>query len=142
MTDAAFNLQQLESRPNWYEHLSDVERAMRKSADDWAIRQDYGWDGDDGGEWGPNPLKPGENILVTDWEDELALPLPEDFTAKDEYVYDLMVTIGKYGHDPVVMAHMVALRAAQYLSVVGHDKAVSICMQLRTDDITLNASDD
>ena len=28
MSDAAFNLSQLERRPNWYEHLGAIENAM------------------------------------------------------------------------------------------------------------------
>jgi hypothetical protein len=132
MTNAAFNLAQVAKRSNWYDHLSDVERAMRQAADDWAIRQDYGWEGDDGGEWGPNPLQPGETVMEGDWEETLGLALPEDFTAGDAYVYELMDTIGKYKHDPVLMAHMVALRAADYLGNVGHDATVAIRSQLRT----------
>jgi len=130
MTDAAFNLQQLETRPNWYEHLSDVERAMRQAADEWAVRRDYGWEGDDGGEWGPNPLQPGETVLESDWYDTLGLPFPEEFQACDSYVYELMDTIGKYKHDPVLMAHMVALRAAEYLGNVGYDATITIRSQL------------
>ena len=130
MTDAAFNLQQLETRPNWYEHLSDVERAMRQAADEWAVRRDYGWEGDDGGEWGPNPLQPGETVLESDWYETLGLPFPEEFQACDSYVYELMDTIGKYKHDPVLMAHMVALRAAEYLGNVGYDATITIRSQL------------
>ena len=96
MTDAAFNLLQLERFPNWYDHLPQVDRAIKQAQDDWAVRRDYGWDGDDGGEWGPNPLKPGEDILQQDWEETLALPFPEDFTEADRYVYELMTVIGKY----------------------------------------------
>jgi hypothetical protein len=141
MTDAAFNLQQLESRPNWYEHLSDVERAMRSAADAWAIRKDYGWEGDDGGEWGPNPLRPGETVLELDWYDTLALPFPEEFQACDSYVYELMDTIGKYQHDLALMAHMVALRAAEYLGNVGHDETTKIRSQLR-DSYIVELADD
>ena len=141
MTDAAFNLQQLESRPNWYEHLSDVERAMRQSDDDWAIRKDYGWDGDDGGEWGPNPLEPGQDVLESDWYDTLGLPFPEEFQACDSYVYELMDTIGKYKHDPVLMAHMVALRAAEYLGNVGYDATITIRSQLRNSYVVQHTDD-
>lgn len=141
MTNAAFNLAQVAKRSNWYDHLSDVERAMRQSADDWMIRQDYGWEGDDGGDWGPNPLQPGQNILASDWEDELGLPFPEDFRASDAYVYELMDTIGKYKHDPALMAHMVALRAAEYLGNVGHDATNTIRSQLRTSYVVEHAND-
>lgn len=141
MTDAAFNLQQLETRPNWYEHLSDVERAMRQAADEWAVRQDYGWEGDDGGEWGPNPLQPGETVLESDWYDTLGLPFPEEFQACDSYVYELMDTIGKYKHDPVLMAHMVALRAAEYLGNVGYDATITIRSQLRNSYVVQHTDD-
>ena len=142
MTDAAFNLLQLEQRPNWYDHIDQVERAMADEEETWSIRRSYGWEGDDGGTWGPNPLDPEASVLDVDWEDTLALPFPEDFTMGDEYVYGLMETIGKHKHDPVVMAHMVAMHAAQYLSVVGQDMTCAIAKQLRLSDITLNASDD
>ena len=141
MTDAAFNLQQLETRPNWYEHLSDVERAMRQSDDDWAIRKDYGWDGDDGGEWGPNPLEPGQDVLESDWYDTLGLPFPEEFQACDSYVYELMDTIGKYKHDPVLMAHMVALRAADYLGAIGQPILGTIRGKLRNSYVVEHADD-
>ena len=119
MTDAAFNLLQLERFPNWYDHLPQVDRAIKQAQDDWAVRRDYGWDGDDGGEWGPNPLKPGEDVLQQDWEETLALPFPEDFTEADRYVYELMTVIGKYQDDPALMAHAVALSAANYLGNLG-----------------------
>lgn len=141
MTDAAFNLQQLETRPNWYEHLSDVERAMRQAEDEWAVRRDYGWEGDDGGEWGPNPLQPGETVLESDWYDTLGLPFPEEFQACDSYVYELMDTIGKYKHDPVLMAHMVALRAAEYLGNVGYDATITIRSQLRNSYVVQHTDD-
>jgi hypothetical protein len=131
MTNAAFNLLQLEERPNWYEHLGAVEQAMRQADEDWQIRQDFGWDGDDGGEWGPNPLQPGEDVLASDWEDTLALPLPEDFRTHDSYVYELMAVIGKYKDDPVVMAHAVALRAADFLGNLGEPALGSIRGALR-----------
>ncbi len=141
MTDAAFNLQQLENRPDWYEHLGAVEAAMRQAAEAWAIRQDYGWEGDDGGEWGQNPLEPGESVMEADWYDTLALPFPEEFQAADRYVYELMDTIGKYKHDPALMAHMVALRAAEYLGNVGYDATNTIRSQLRTSHVVEHAND-
>lgn len=131
MNDAAFNLLQLEQRPNWYQHLGAVEAAMRHEEEAWAIRKDYGWDGDDGGEWGPNPLQPGEDVLASDWEDELALPFPEDFKVEDSYVYELMQVIGKYKDDPAVMAHAVALRAADFLGNLGEPQVGAIRGALR-----------
>lgn len=119
MTDAAFNLLQLERFPNWYDHLSEVDRAIQQAQDDWTVRREYGWDGDDGGNWGPNPLKPGEDILETNWEEELELPFPEDFNEADRYVYELMTVIGKHQDDPTLMAHAVALCAANYLGNLG-----------------------
>jgi hypothetical protein len=141
MTDAAFNLQQLETRPNWYDHIGAVELAMGADYDKWSIRQDYGWDGDDGGEWGPNPLEPGQDVLESDWYDTLALPFPEEFQACDSYVYELMDTIGQYKHDPALMAHMVALRAAEYLGNVGHDETIKIRSQLRNSYVVEHADD-
>ena len=141
MTDAAFNLQQLESRPNWYEHVGAVELAMGLDYEKWSIRQDYGWEGDDCGEWGPNPLEPGQDVLESDWYDTLALPFPEEFQACDSYVYELMDTIGQYKHDPALMAHMVALRAAEYLGNVGHDETVKIRSQLRNSYVVEHADD-
>ena len=141
MTDAAFNLQQLESRPNWYEHIGAVELAMGVDYEKWSVRQDYGWEGDDGGEWGPNPLEPGQDVLESDWYDTLALPFPEEFQACDSYVYELMTTIGEYKHDLALMAHMVALRAAEYLGNVGHDATTTIRMQLRNSYVVEHAND-
>jgi hypothetical protein len=141
MTDAQFNLLQLEQRPNWYDHLGQVEQAMAHEQDVWALRKDYGWDGDDGGEWGPNPLDPDTFVLEQDWEDTLGLPFPEDFQSSDSYVYELMVTIGKYKDDPAVMAHMVALRAADYLGNLGEPQLGAIRGQLRTSYIVEHAND-
>jgi len=131
MTDAAFNLLQLEKRPNWYEHIGAVEQAMRQADEDWQIRRDFGWDGDDGGDWGPNPLQPGEDVLASDWEDTLALPFPEDFKVEDSYVYELMQVIGKYKDDPAVMAHAVALRAADFLGNMGEPTVGAVRGALR-----------
>jgi hypothetical protein len=138
MNDAAFNLLQLEQRPDWYQHLGAVETAMRHEEQVWAIRKDYGWDGDDGGEWGPNPLQPGEDVLASDWEDELALPFPEDFKAEDSYVYELMQVIGKYKDDPAVMAHAVALRAADFIGNLGQPESGAIRGALRRSYVIRN----
>ena len=141
MTDAKFNLLQLEQRPNWYDHLDQVEQAMAQAQADWALRQEYGWDGDEGGEWGPNPLNQDEMILERDWEDTLGLPMPEDFGAADSYVYELMLVIGKYKDDPAVMAHMIALRAADYLGNLGEPTLGAIRGKLRNSYIVENAND-
>jgi len=141
MTDAAFNLLQLEQRPNWYDHLSAVERAMQESDRIYDVRRDYGWDGDDGGNWGPNPLKPGEDILEKDWEEELGLPFPEDFDEAASYVYALMEIIGKYKDDPALMAHAVALRAADYLGNLGQPTLGKIRGQLRGSYVLRNFDD-
>mgnify|MGYP000202975967 CR=1 FL=1 len=45
---AKFNLAMTQIHPNWYDHLDKVEAAMRQSDADWAVRAEYGWDGDDG----------------------------------------------------------------------------------------------
>lgn len=131
MNNANFNLLMVEKCPSWYEHLDKIEDAMRQAEDAWFVRTDYGWDGDDGGEWGPNPLEPGKDLLAHDWEDTLALPFPEDFQASDAFVYELMCVIGKYKADPAVMAHMVALRASEYLGNIGHADTTKIRCQLR-----------
>ena len=141
MTDAKFNLLQLEQRPNWYDHLDQVEQAMAQAQADWAVRKEYGWDGDEGGEWGPNPLNQDEMILERDWEDTLGLPMPEDFGAADSYVYELMLVIGKYKDDPAVMAHMIALRAADYLGNLGEPTLGAIRGKLRNSYIVENAND-
>ena len=140
-SSASFNLAMQQIHPNWYDHVDAAEAAMRQSEADWAVRADYGWDGDDGGEWGPNPLQPGEPVMAWDWEDTLGLPFPEDFTASDCYVYALMETIGKYKHDPTLMAHMVALRAAAYLHGVGQPDHGAILNALRSSYVVQQASD-
>ena len=141
MIDAAFNLLQLEQRPNWYEHLDSVEEAMRHEHEAWQMRQDYGWEGDDGGDWGPNPLQPGQDILASDWEDTLALPFPEDFETHDSYVYELMQVIGKYKDDPAVMAHAVALRAADFLGNLGEPTIGSVRGALRRSHVIVNCTE-
>jgi hypothetical protein len=130
VTDCQFNLLQLEARPNWYDHLEAAENAMRQEQAAWNIRQEYGWDGDEGGEWGPNPLDPDQTIMASDWGDELALPMPEDFDEADSYVFEIMLVIGKHKDDPAMMAHAVALRAAEYLSAWGQPTIGKIKGQL------------
>jgi len=136
--DAEFNLKMGTKCPNWYELLPDVARAMEVANAAWAVRKDYGWEGDDGGEWGPNPLQPGESIMEADWEDELALPFPEDFNAADAYVYELMEIAGKYKDDPALMVHMLAMRAADYLGNLGEPSIGVIRGQLRRSSIIPN----
>lgn len=138
---AKFNLAMTQIHPNWYEHLDAAEAAMRQSDADWAVRQEYGWDGDDGGEWGPNPLQQGENILASDWEGELGLPFPEDFGYAEAYVYELMLVIGKYKHDSAVMAHMLALRAADLLGDMDRTTQGTIRSSLRGSYIVEHADD-
>ena len=133
------NLAMLERCPTWYEHEHAIHAAMQTEQEAWNVRRDYGWDGDEGGEWGPNPLQPGETILASDWEDELALSFPEDFSKSDRYVYELMEVIGKYKDDPAVMAHMVALRAADYLGNLGQPDVGTIRGQLRTSYVITSA---
>jgi len=141
MTEAHFNLLQLDQRPDWYDHLDQVALAMADEEETWAVRRDYGWEGDDGGTWGPNPLEPGACVLDWDWEDTLGLSFPEDFKASDSYVYELMLIIGKYKNDPAVMAHMVALRAADYLGNLGEPTLSVIRGQLRNSYIVQHAND-
>lgn len=141
MTEAHFNLLQLDQRPDWYDHLDQVALAMADEEETWAVRRDYGWEGDDGGTWGPNPLEPDACVLDVDWEDTLGLSFPEDFKASDSYVYELMLIIGKYKNDPAVMAHMVALCAADYLGNLGEPTLGVIRGQLRNSYIVQHAND-
>jgi hypothetical protein len=50
-----------------------------------------------------------------------------------------METIGKYQHDPVLMAHMVAQRSAEYLGDAGRDALSRIRCQFRNSYIINNA---
>ena len=135
------NLAMLDRCPTWYEHKDAVDAAMRSEEEAWNVRRDYGWDGDEGGDWGPNPLQPDKMILASDWEDELALPFPEEFSKTDSYVYELMEVIGKYKDDPAVMAHMLALRAADYLGNLGQPDIGTIRGQLRRSHIIESATE-
>lgn len=141
LQNARFNLAMQQVHPTWYDHLDQVDTAMRQEEAAWAVRSDYGWDGDDGGEWGPNPLEPGKDILSHEWEDTLGLSFPEDFDYADSYVYELMLVIGKYRHDPTVMAHMVALRAADYLGAIGQPILGTIRGKLRNSYVVEHADD-
>ena len=71
MTDPAFNLAQLEQRPNWYDHLDSVEAAMADDARISRIRWQAGWTCDEGGWYAPDCTH------ETDWEDE-GYPFPEE----------------------------------------------------------------
>lgn len=71
MNDPAFNLLQLERRPNWYDHLPQVEAAMAEESRIALARHDAGWDGDEGGWVSP------EGIHESTWEEE-GWPFPED----------------------------------------------------------------
>jgi hypothetical protein len=74
---ATDNLLQLAARPTWYDHIPDVEAAMRESSRICTARFAAGWEmGDEGGWWAPHP-ESGELITQSEWE-ELGLPLPED----------------------------------------------------------------
>ena len=53
MTDPSFNLLQLERRPNWYEHLSQVEAAMAEYRRTENARYAAGWIADEGGWYTP-----------------------------------------------------------------------------------------
>jgi hypothetical protein len=71
MTDPAFNLLQLGSRPNWYDHLGAAEAAMRDQDRIDTIRSAAGWSGDEGGWYSP------DGMHESDWELE-GYPLPEE----------------------------------------------------------------
>ena len=70
-TDATFNLLQLQERPSWYEHLAEVEAAMRHESRITNARLATGWGGDEGGWYSP------DGIHETEWEEQ-GLPFPED----------------------------------------------------------------
>lgn len=71
MNDPAFNLLQLERRPNWYDYLPQVEAAMTECARVERLRYAAGWTADEGGWISPN------GVPASDWEDD-ELPFPED----------------------------------------------------------------
>ena len=76
LLQAQDNLRQLSLRPNWYSHLAQVNAAMAEADRIFDLRTAAGWDGDEGGWYGPHP-ETGEMIPESEWED-LGLPLPED----------------------------------------------------------------
>jgi hypothetical protein len=71
MTDSAFNLAQLEQRPNWYEHLGSVEAAMAEDARIARIRWQAGWTCDEGGWYAPDCTHEYDWILC-------GYPFPEE----------------------------------------------------------------
>jgi len=71
MTDPAFNLAQLERRPNWYQHLGAVENAIAAEDQLYRTRWQAGWSCDEGGWYAP------DGTHETDWELE-GYPFPEE----------------------------------------------------------------
>ena len=71
MTDPAFNLAQLATRPNWYDHLPAVEAAMAEDDRIDRIRRTAGWTTDEGGWFSP------DGVHASEWELD-GLPFPED----------------------------------------------------------------
>lgn len=71
MTDPTFNLLQLERRPNWYDHLDQVEAAMTEQNRVYRLRFAAGWTCDEGG-WYSH-----DGMSESDWEDA-GFPFPED----------------------------------------------------------------
>lgn len=71
MNDPAFNLLQVAIRPDWYDHLPQVEAAMTECARVERLRYSAGWTADEGGWYSP------EGIHEFDWENE-GWPFPED----------------------------------------------------------------
>ncbi len=71
MTDPAFNLAQLEQRPNWYQHLKAVENAIAAEDELYRIRWQAGWTCDEGGWYAPDCTHEYDWILC-------GYPFPED----------------------------------------------------------------
>ena len=71
MNNPAFNLAQVAIRPDWYDHLPQVETAMAECARVDALRYAAGWTADEGGWISP------DGVPASDWEDD-GLPFPED----------------------------------------------------------------
>ena len=71
MTNPAFNLAQCAIRPDWSDHLPQVEAAMTECARVERLRYAAGWTADEGGWSSP------DGIHESDWEDE-SHPFPED----------------------------------------------------------------
>lgn len=117
---AEFNLSMLQSKPDWYDHLSQVEAAMRHEDEKHAARTDFGWDADEGGYFGEHPLQPGKVILESEWEEETGLPMPEDMDALDQFTLELMKAFAQES-DTVSGLHAVAEQAACYCRAIGTD---------------------
>ena len=64
MNDPAFNLAQCAIRPDWYDHLPQVEAAMAECARVERLRYAAGWTADEGGWYSP------EGLHEFDWENE------------------------------------------------------------------------
>jgi hypothetical protein len=71
MTDPAFNLAQLEQRPNWYQHLDAVENAIAAEDELYRIRWQAGWTCDEGGWYAPDCTHEYDWILC-------GYPFPEE----------------------------------------------------------------
>lgn len=71
MTDPAFDLAQLATRPNWYDHLDKVEAAIAAQDHVARIRRAAGWDADEGGWIAP------DGTPESDWTDN-GYPFPEE----------------------------------------------------------------
>ena len=54
MTNPAFNLAQVAIRPDWYDHLPQVEAAMAECARVERLRYAAGWTADEGGWYSPD----------------------------------------------------------------------------------------
>ena len=93
--DASNNLLQASTRPNWYDLLPKVEAAMAEQDAVFALRAEFGWDGDEGGWHGPDPFNPGEFIPEEDWTDKTGLSLPEDMTEDEKVVLEAMQKFGQ-----------------------------------------------
>lgn len=82
---ARWNLQMMELYPNWYDHLDQVEAAIKEQDRIIEIRQAAGWELDEDGWWAPDPDNKGKLIPEYEWIDHGLLPPEEtcDSPAKD-----------------------------------------------------------
>jgi hypothetical protein len=93
--EAQDNLRQFATRPSWYDHLPKIEAAMAEQDAVFALREEFGWEGDEGGWHGPDPLNPGEFIPEEDWTDKTGLSLPEDMTEDEKMILEAMEKFGQ-----------------------------------------------
>lgn len=93
------------------------------------IRTEFGWNCDEGGYFGPHPLKPGEVVLERDWEDETGLPLPEYMRESDYFLLELYKAFSQEP-DTVSGLQAVAEKAAKYCRTVGTDGINSLLRTL------------